>query len=578
MCTRLRFGKYSAALVAICTGLFVGATMPASAQLTFYSRTTGLSGSIGNSFRSATTWTLDMGNPAGAAAPRGPDINEGDTCIIRAGHVVRVNPVSSAHSTGTLIIEDGELNLDYFLYTNDLDIEAPGSIDTAAGGAIYFWGNVGNPASYTSANNTQEISYFYLSNFDIEDGGYAEIYDPIEVRTRIRVDALATIEFLDDGALVDNIGPAFNPSSSNNYLFGNDSTIVYNTGAPYTPGLELQPQESFSNSNISRGPRNLTLRMNTEVNLNDRPAGTYRYEDFVIEPEAVFTDQDNDDGVDITRVENIDLQDDGEIRKTIDETDVDWGTNSIIDFGVAGAQIDFSTLPTKKGPGVDSVRVEREGNDPNGPNGGTLTLEHYRIIPSSGSAEIQELSLPAKGFAPTFPRICRRDLTDIPPGITSTCFAAILTSLDIVTDLVTYDSTGQPSTHIDSTEMGPDNLIFVHDGQDPLLVDLMSFEAVVSRTGLVSLIWETAAEIDNVGFHVYRADEEGHVGEQLTTTIIPAEGTSWAGAVYVFEDPVPLTNGKPRYYYLEDVDANGVRSLHGPVEATANRSFKGKAL
>ncbi len=580
MSTPFAIRKQALALAATMAGAIFGMGIAEAAPLTLYSRTQATA-----RFSLATAWTLDSGNPAGAQAPRAPSIAEGDTAIIRAGHLVLVAPGGN-NSTLNLIIEDGTLRVANVLFVHDVEIDAAGAITSDNAGAFYFWGNSGDPAGFRSDSSPTEISRFHVGNFNSGinspvAGGYLILEDPLGIKSRMTVFQDATIEFVEDGALVDWVAPTlpFNPSSIANYNFAAGTTIVYNTGTMYDAGIELQPQEAFSSVNSTRSPRNIEVRTGTEVDLRPRPAGTYWTSGLSIEPQAAITDQDNENGIVASLVTTLDLQDDGEIRKTIDDSSSQWGTDTLIDFGIAGAMIDFESLPSKsaaKGGGSDSVLVEREGNDPNGPNGGTLTLEHYRVIPSSSSFDIQALGLPDRGTAPTFPRICRRDLNDIPPGISSTCFAAVLTSLNA--GIVTYDSTGQSATYITSAESGSQNLLFVHDAQDPLLVDLMSLEAVVSRTGQVSLVWETAAEIDNVGFHVYRSDEDGNVGEQLTTTIIPAEGTSWAGAVYVFEDPVPMSGRKSRYYYLEDVDANGVRTLHGPVEASGDRIEKGKSI
>lgn len=87
------------------------------------------------------------------------------------------------------------------------------------------------------------------------------------------------------------------------------------------------------------------------------------------------------------------------------------------------------------------------------------------------------------------------------------------------------------------------------------------------------LTWTTAAEFQNVGFHVYRADvstESGRavlsVGERLNLTLVPAKGDATSGAEYTFIDPLPLSSmDENRGYYLEDVDINFTQGLHGPA-------------
>ena len=119
--------------------------------------------------------------------------------------------------------------------------------------------------------------------------------------------------------------------------------------------------------------------------------------------------------------------------------------------------------------------------------------------------------------------------------------------------------------------------------EPPLLVNLVSFTAQLleSDSNSVELRWETAVEIDNVGFNVYWAcltDTLGeyHPGQRLNETIIPAEGSQNSGAIYQFEAPMPPTpqNGKTIFYILEDIDALGKSTLHGPVVLSAKSDGK----
>ena len=106
-----------------------------------------------------------------------------------------------------------------------------------------------------------------------------------------------------------------------------------------------------------------------------------------------------------------------------------------------------------------------------------------------------------------------------------------------------------------------------------LAVDLISFQADALGIGNpVNLTWETSAEIDNVGFNVYRANPVGSFftpGEKLNASFIPAAGDATSGASYSLLDEKPLNAGEVRSYYLEDLDLNGVSTMHGPVSTDA---------
>jgi Peptidase family C25/Concanavalin A-like lectin/glucanases superfamily/Domain of unknown function (DUF2341) len=97
-------------------------------------------------------------------------------------------------------------------------------------------------------------------------------------------------------------------------------------------------------------------------------------------------------------------------------------------------------------------------------------------------------------------------------------------------------------------------------------VTLTSLEALPSDAA-VELTWRTGAELDNLGFHLYRSTSEDSPFERITDRIIPGLGSSPAGASYVYRD-TGLANGTTYYYELEDVETTGRTKRHGPVSAT----------
>jgi hypothetical protein len=100
----------------------------------------------------------------------------------------------------------------------------------------------------------------------------------------------------------------------------------------------------------------------------------------------------------------------------------------------------------------------------------------------------------------------------------------------------------------------------------PTLITLSSF-AAESQSGEVLLQWTTAAEIDNAGFNIYRAESENGEYEQINETLISAKGSPTQGASYEYVD-TDVQNRKTYYYKLEDIYLNGVSTFHGPVRAT----------
>jgi hypothetical protein len=105
----------------------------------------------------------------------------------------------------------------------------------------------------------------------------------------------------------------------------------------------------------------------------------------------------------------------------------------------------------------------------------------------------------------------------------------------------------------------------------PTAVALMRFEAMGERGGGIRVEWETANEIDNVGFYLYRARTPDGPFVQLNEAIIPSQSPGGSGGgVYSWLDEV-VRPGVTYYYKLEAVDVQGAGTLYGPVSAVAPR-------
>jgi hypothetical protein len=101
---------------------------------------------------------------------------------------------------------------------------------------------------------------------------------------------------------------------------------------------------------------------------------------------------------------------------------------------------------------------------------------------------------------------------------------------------------------------------------DPLAVDLASFVAL-DASDHVLLRWETAIELDNMGFKLYHSLNDSHFANsiQINEALIPAQGPgSGQGFIYQYED-YEVQGGKSYFYWLEDIDLNGNGTLHGPI-------------
>lgn len=102
------------------------------------------------------------------------------------------------------------------------------------------------------------------------------------------------------------------------------------------------------------------------------------------------------------------------------------------------------------------------------------------------------------------------------------------------------------------------------------LVELTDFQAIPGNNQ-ATLIWETASEIDNAGFNLYRAETEDGGYAKINETIIPSEGSATQGATYEFID-IEVLNGHTYYYKLESIDLSGIMELYGPAVVTLSSS------
>jgi hypothetical protein len=99
----------------------------------------------------------------------------------------------------------------------------------------------------------------------------------------------------------------------------------------------------------------------------------------------------------------------------------------------------------------------------------------------------------------------------------------------------------------------------------PLAITLARFDAL-PMTDFIQLAWETVTEVNNTGFHVYRSTAIG--SERVLLAFVPSQAPgSSQGFTYEWLDS-DVTPGETYHYWLEDVDTNGVTSLHGPVSAS----------
>jgi Peptidase family C25/Domain of unknown function DUF11 len=140
-------------------------------------------------------------------------------------------------------------------------------------------------------------------------------------------------------------------------------------------------------------------------------------------------------------------------------------------------------------------------------------------------------------------------------------------------------ATNTATVSADQTDPNPNNNTSTQTDTitAPTSIKLESFSAQSGqdRTGTnrVVLLWKTGREVHNLGFNIYR--EQGGERVQLNPSLIAGSALLMSGALskhsgktYTWIDSSASAGSGP--YWLEDVDVNGTRMLHGPVSPSAS--------
>jgi hypothetical protein len=101
------------------------------------------------------------------------------------------------------------------------------------------------------------------------------------------------------------------------------------------------------------------------------------------------------------------------------------------------------------------------------------------------------------------------------------------------------------------------------DTDPPTAIDLISFTATGDGND-VRIDWHTGNEIANLGFNIYRSTNKAGPFTKINDALIPGLNYSVEGKAYSFMD-TEVSIGTLYYYKLEDIDAYGKHTMHGPI-------------
>ena len=137
----------------------------------------------------------------------------------------------------------------------------------------------------------------------------------------------------------------------------------------------------------------------------------------------------------------------------------------------------------------------------------------------------------------------------------------------VLMDVVSDDSSACTTlslSNVDLNEPGDFNIVTV-DGDVALPVVLATFQATM-RINNVVLSWHTALEVSNLGFHVYRREDESGPYTRINGKLIPGNAPSHD---YCFVD-ADVVLGHTYHYLLESLDMFGISARLHTVQITAS--------
>jgi uncharacterized repeat protein (TIGR01451 family) len=149
--------------------------------------------------------------------------------------------------------------------------------------------------------------------------------------------------------------------------------------------------------------------------------------------------------------------------------------------------------------------------------------------------------------------------------------ALVIITINVSAATFSSSTTSSNTATVTSTTVDPNSTnnssTAISTIQAATAVDLTSFRAFTRPGEGVLLEWKTSEESRNLGFHLYREDSQGR--HQVDPSLIAGSALLMRGGqpqhkakTYQWIDPQGSSLGS---YWIEDVDINGTRTMHGPV-------------
>ena len=106
----------------------------------------------------------------------------------------------------------------------------------------------------------------------------------------------------------------------------------------------------------------------------------------------------------------------------------------------------------------------------------------------------------------------------------------------------------------------------------PLPVEMATFSATRDG-GQVALLWRTESELNNLGFNIYRSEQEEEGYSRLNEDLIRGQGTTTAAHDYSYIDD-DIESDKDYWYTIETISTDGLSTFYGPVQAATSSNVQ----
>lgn len=325
------------------------------------------------------------------------------------------------------------------------------------------------------------------------------------------------------------------------------SVVLTQTTPPGTTFVSMTPPAGWSCTTPAAGGTGTVTCTKTDPLAANTSSGNFTF--------VVLTDPALADGATIAQP----------VSTSTSSPETNTANNSASTTTAVIRRVDVAVVKTASDPGVDGAFAQGEGL--------TYTIAVTNNGPSRATNVVMTDTLPA-GLA--FVSVTPGGPTCTQAGGTVTCTYATMgpAATNNITITATVTASQAQIVNVAGATRTETDTNAANDSDDatisvlaPTAVEMLRMEAVQDRNGKVLVSWTTSFEADNLGFNVYR--QSGFGREKINKHLIAgsalfsrrSELTDGRG--YRYNDK--LRDGQFAQYYVEDVDLDGTRTLHGPV-------------